>query len=251
MQPKLTLISHFYNEEYLLPWWLNHHKKIFDDAVLINYGSTDNSVNIIKEICPDWRVVDSRNNHFDAELCDAEVLDYEREIKGFTFALNITEFFLPPHNYRDYLHDEERETCYHMQIYTIVDENTYVDPTYSESLIKQKHFGHEGEKNGCHGVRSYRYLSNYKRKVLSVGRHSGPGESKKLDNFYVFWYAFCPWNEKTIQRKLQIKNKVSQNDMQKGFGGQHFWPRERMEEYYNGSLKVGRSLDSCLLGSIY
>lgn len=48
----LTVISHFYNEEYLLPWWLNHHKNIFDNGILINYGSTDKSVEIIKSICP-------------------------------------------------------------------------------------------------------------------------------------------------------------------------------------------------------
>ena len=46
----LTIISHFYNEEYLLPFWLNHHKKYFTNAIMIDYDSTDNSVDIIKKI---------------------------------------------------------------------------------------------------------------------------------------------------------------------------------------------------------
>ncbi|MBJ3789276.1 glycosyltransferase family 2 protein, partial [Bacillus sp. OA1] len=45
---KKTIISHFYNEEYLLPWWLMHHTKIFDHGILINRGSTDRSVEICK-----------------------------------------------------------------------------------------------------------------------------------------------------------------------------------------------------------
>ena len=43
-----TVISHFYNEEYLLPWWLAHHTKLFDHGILINKGSTDRSVEICK-----------------------------------------------------------------------------------------------------------------------------------------------------------------------------------------------------------
>jgi hypothetical protein len=32
----ITLLSHFYNEEYLLPFWIEHHKKQFDYAILID-----------------------------------------------------------------------------------------------------------------------------------------------------------------------------------------------------------------------
>ena len=28
----MHLISHFYNESYLLPFWLKHHQKIFNEA---------------------------------------------------------------------------------------------------------------------------------------------------------------------------------------------------------------------------
>jgi hypothetical protein len=46
-----TVISHFYNEEYMLPWWLKHHRQYFDHGILIDYGSTDKSLDIIKKIC--------------------------------------------------------------------------------------------------------------------------------------------------------------------------------------------------------
>ena len=70
-----TIISHFYNEEYLLPWWLNHHKDMFDHGIMIDYDSTDNSVEIIKSICPKWTIVKSRNRFFQAKDIDSEVED--------------------------------------------------------------------------------------------------------------------------------------------------------------------------------
>ena len=30
---KRVVISHFFNEAYLLPWWLKHHREMFDHGV--------------------------------------------------------------------------------------------------------------------------------------------------------------------------------------------------------------------------
>ena len=46
---KLTVISGIYNEEYLLPFWLEHHRKIFDHGVIVDWHSTDRSLEIIRE----------------------------------------------------------------------------------------------------------------------------------------------------------------------------------------------------------
>lgn len=67
---KKTVLCHFYNEEWLLPWWLNHHKQFFDHGIMINYQSTDRSAEIIKEICPTWDIVQSKNLYFLPEDVD-------------------------------------------------------------------------------------------------------------------------------------------------------------------------------------
>ena len=90
----VTVIAHFYNEEYLLPFWLNHHKNIFSHGILVDYNSTDNSVKIIKSIVPHWKIISSRNEYFDAIDCDQEVMDIEKSIQGWKIALNITEFLM-------------------------------------------------------------------------------------------------------------------------------------------------------------
>ena len=89
-----SIISHFYNEEYLLPWWLEHHKKYFDYGLMIDYNSTDNSVEIIKDICPDWQIVTSVNSCFNAVEVDKEVMYYEEQIPGWKVTLNSTEFLV-------------------------------------------------------------------------------------------------------------------------------------------------------------
>ena len=75
----LTLISHFWNEEFLLPYWLRHHYPLFDHGVLLDYASTDQSVEIIRALAPRWEVRPSRNQWFDARDADAEVMEVERE----------------------------------------------------------------------------------------------------------------------------------------------------------------------------
>src|SRR4051812_48551649 len=92
----LTVISHFWNEEFLLPYWLKHHYPLFDHGVLIDYASTDRSAEIIHELAPQWEVRSSANVWFDARDVDAEVMAVEREFNGWKVALNTTEFLLCP-----------------------------------------------------------------------------------------------------------------------------------------------------------
>ena len=61
---KRVVISHFFNEAYLLPWWLEHHRQIFDHGVLIDWSSTDGSADICRQLVPGWEVVRLRARAF-------------------------------------------------------------------------------------------------------------------------------------------------------------------------------------------
>jgi hypothetical protein len=89
-----TILAHFYNEEYLLPWWLEHHKQIFDHGVMIDYNSTDRSREIIKEICPDWAIIDTVNTNFDPSPLEVENNKIQSIVPGWRIFLNITEFLV-------------------------------------------------------------------------------------------------------------------------------------------------------------
>ena len=87
------VIAPFRNEEYLLPFWLNHHREIFDHAVLIDDHSTDGSCEIIREMTPHWEIAPTvRDESWDPIDEDFERMTHEARFEGWKISLNITEF---------------------------------------------------------------------------------------------------------------------------------------------------------------
>ena len=216
-----TVISHFYNEEYLLPWWLNHHREYFNHGIMINYASTDKSVNIIKQICPDWSVIDSRNKFFDAKLIDEEVMDIEYNVTGWKTCLNITEFLVGDYSIMNNTLDQEiLVPCFIM-----VDSQPEIEPIYSKTLIEQKYHGiHYHGRDPL--ARRPRLIHNKKRVEYPLGRHYPDYNTDKLK---VLWYGWSPFNKKTLDRKLQIQNRIPEADKIRGFGSQHIADEKKLK----------------------
>lgn len=214
-----TILSHFYNEEYLLPYWLNHHKKYFDHGIMIDYGSTDSSCDIIKEICPNWQIVKTKLEYFYAPLVDFEVCEYEKNIDGFRICLNTTEFLFGDY---EILNNTEERKQYLIGSHFMVDNHNVEFTDIKENLFKERQFGIKSTDMFC--LRSARSLHNFYIDYPSVtgpGRHFRPigtdPHSTKIDenllskNFFILWYGFSPFNEDIIKRKLQIQTKHHPN----------------------------------------
>lgn len=209
-----SIICHFYNEEYLLPWWLRHHKKYFDYGLMINYNSSDNSVNIIKDICPDWQVVDSVNSQFNAEECDEEVVYYEKQIPGWKIALNATEFLYG--NYSLLSDNNEKQEYYIPSFYFVDTEyDNYVDK--SIPLHEQIFNGIDYEDEPF--LRRLRCLHNSEINY-PLGRHF-ENFSEISSEFVIFNYGFAPMNKHMVERKLQIQYRIPQSDKNRGLGNEH------------------------------
>ena len=208
-----SVICHFFNEEYLLPWWLNHHKKYFDYGLMINYASTDRSVEIIKDICPDWQVVDSLNSEFDAAKCDSEIEYYEEQIPDWKIVLNTTEFLVG--NF-DLLNTESKNEYYIPSFYFVDDkDNSY--PDKNKPLYEQIYNGIDYEDNI--NLRKLRLLHNSVIKYVP-GRHFS-NFNQMTNKFIIFNYGFAPMNEFLIKRKLQIQHRIPLADKQKNWGAEH------------------------------
>ena len=87
-----TIVAPFRNEEYLLPFWLKHHREVFDHGVMIDDHSTDASRDIIRELAPHWEIVPSRKKDWDPIDEDFERMTHEARFEGWKITLNITEF---------------------------------------------------------------------------------------------------------------------------------------------------------------
>lgn len=230
-----TVICHFYNEAYLLSWWLKHHTRLFDYGIMIDHGSTDESADMVRSLAPHWRLVRSRLPHFDAYLTDFEVMQYEQETPGWKMALNVTEFLMPaaPLNAIEQLLLGKGHVGCATSGVVMVDHDPNTKPTNEQPLALQKFWGVDDNaelvpaqrvKHGqtpipmrnrfyhCHSVGMYH-----------PGRHASFHQDSQLRMFdlLLFHFDFAPWNENMLQRKLQIKAKLKPEDLRRGWGAQH------------------------------
>lgn len=219
----LTVISHIFNEEYLLPFWLEYHSKIFDHGIILDYCSTDRSIDIIKTLCPTWTIIQTRNigtdgkPNFNAKLVDDEVEDIEKTVQGYKIALNTTEFFTIHTSKEEFVKSLEKGLIYVGKTYSVI----HPVPSTPNSL--------EDFMNGMTHIYSYKYnrgarfLHSDENLLYTCGRHYHMCDhSKDRDaTYYIRWIGFYPWNSHTIHRKLQIQKNIPTSDKLHGYGVQH------------------------------
>ena len=242
---KKTVISHFYNEEYLLPFWLEHHKNKFDHGIMIDHGSSDKSIQIIKKIVPEWEIVNSKLKNFDAYLTDFEVQKIEENVTGWKICLNISEFLIG---------DLEKEinSCSVKEITIPAIIMTDIDnKEIKNNLLNEKPLGIEENQMSLllfdfyqliykfklfaflklmfeilflkisqlilgkkyikyvkYYIKRARLLHNQKIGQYSKGRHNWVFKSKKSKHLKILWYNYSPFTNKMIHRKLDARARL-------------------------------------------
>jgi hypothetical protein len=247
----ITVLSHFYNEEKLLPFWLKHHREIFDHGILIDYSSTDKSVEIVRSLCPNWEVIPSRNRSFNARLVDEEVMDLERSVDGWKICLNTTE--LVSASVRPFIEKvQSNESAFRLSGVVMIDREPSVEVLDDDNLLESKPWGincsqWDQLKSWPYGWRIAWTLSRLRpdmRAMLNLfsaysphrrcrllhrlqcgeytpGRHSFavPSASSSIP---LFWMGLSPFGDSHLSRKLQIRHRIPDSDQLAGLGHQHF-----------------------------
>jgi len=230
-QRKLMLLTHFFNEEMLLPFFIQHHAPLFDHAVLIDFDSTDRSVELIKRLAPpSWRVVRSTTGRvFSAEQTDQQLMDWEAQFpEDWHIVLTITEFLVHP-DPRSYLqkYNPPPGLSRIVRFRDAIMVGNETEPLqYGGSLPKQRsvyqspgdncrwwcRFAHAGYKAGeYHYTPGRHFLEHDKGEFLGV---------TWLDEGVILKYKWSPWPE-SIGRKTQIGANIPESDFQKGFSTNH------------------------------
>ena len=226
---KKTLICHFYNEEWMLPWFLNHHKQIFDHGIMIDYHSTDRSVEVIKEICPDWEIITSRNNDFQADNIDVEINAIERDMEGWRICLNVTEQLIGDYSILD---DEPKQLLVPSIFMVDCDRQNLV--THDKPLYEQKFDGFlfsdspqnffERRSRSLHNIPVH-YPAQSTQACMAPGRHWNSYNTDKLVTLY---YGWCPFDQGQLNRKLQIQTQIPLVDRQLNRGFHHITNAETL-----------------------
>ena len=252
----INLISHVFNESYLLPSWIKHHREMFDCALIIDYASTDGTMDVLKKYAPSsWRVVSSRNSEFDAEECDREVMEFEESLSGWKIALNTTEFLIFPELSNVLKNLEARsKSAVRISGYAMVDPSDLHHEALDieESLWSKYHFGvpeHElgltyptGETSRPVGRLMHSNITGQ----YSIGRHAWHKDDGELPRSVasILWYGFSPWSPQLISRKTQIRSTVSEKDLLVGRGTHHYDRFDLIDKVRHKYMELSYDLNS-------
>jgi UDP-glucose 4-epimerase len=210
---------------------------MFDELIVIDYNSTDKSIEICKNIWPGCKIIKTRNKYFDAKEIDVEFMDIENQIEGIKVVLNTTEFLFCETSVKDIFINNTTPVSYAVNAVTPYSINNYdINNTYEcfSNLLN--------DDVVYHNDRGVRQLHTYKNGKYTIGRHGTGNSSIKTDKAHIVWFGFYPMNDKLLKRKLQIQQNIPQGDKDKGYGVQHLFPKEQMLSINTEKAKTGVSL---------
>jgi hypothetical protein len=236
---KKVIVSHIHNEEYLLPWWLKHHRKYFDHGVIIDYHSTDKSREIIKELCPTWEIHTSRNSCYNEFQLQEEVFEHESRFGDdwWKACLNVTEFLVGDFNSLSNTTGTLLVPClYFVDDFELRPSTLSTDIPLWDVIKTGLDVPFTFDFRGSRAIhtQTFRYPS---------GRHFR--RLINTDRFMIFNYGFAPMTEEFYKRKLQVQNLIPMEERLKNNGGAHTdgsspngLTRERFIEMYREYLPV-------------
>ncbi len=235
---KATLLTHIYNEEYLLPFWLEHHKKIFDDLVVVDYNSTDSSLEICRRLWPDCKIISSRNKDFDAEFVDNEMMDIENMIPGIKVILNTTEFLFCKRPLKEVFGDSSSPLSFEIKSYSAYSKNNYDIHSLTELVSNAV-----SEDVVYHTDRGIRQIFTFPNGAYKpAGRHDWWNPRSYQDDMFILWFGFYPMNEHQLHRKLQFSHRMSARDKSIGRGFQHLFSPNQILTMNKEKAETGKPL---------
>lgn len=222
-----VVICHVYNEELLLPYWLAHHRRLFDHGVILDYASTDGTRAAFEHAGLDWELRPSRNEWFDAAAVDAEVMDVEAEFAEgvWKMALTVTEQL--------FVSSLDRITgrCRPEARAVAIETMCMVDPPSHRALpVSPRIPLYLQRHHGAIGRRSPRVLHRALRGEYHVGRHRTNLPCEDVDGL-VLWWGFSPFDALKA-RMLQIGPRIPEEAVRKRWGFQHMVDEEGLERRY-------------------
>lgn len=236
---KTTLLTHIFNEEYLLPFWLNHHKDMFDEIIVVDYNSTDKSLEICKSICPECKIIKSRNTDFGAIDVDREMMDIENCIEGIKIILNTTEFLFCETQIKDLFASYANPVSYSINGESPFSFKNYVPNNNYElfSNLLNNDIRYRSNFRGC------RQIHNFPNGRYHPGRHQTNNPTTLTTDLHIIWLGYYPMNDDLMKRKLQIQTRIPQTDLHAGMGTHHFFSKDHILSLNNEYVADGTSLE--------
>lgn len=208
-----TVITHIYNEAFLLPIWLRHHREKFDHGIIVDYGSTDNPLEIVRELTPHWEFRNTGLDSFQADVLDSVINSIEQRVVGTRIVLTVTEFLLGQPR------KAERRYLIPQVVLVNMDDALQFDP--QQPFHKQVTWGvgSDTESTAPWWSRSMHQVPTaYGADGSMTGRHY-----HGIDNgeYLIYRVSNCYVSPEMFDRRLQIQHRIPEQDKHRQMGVQH------------------------------
>lgn len=232
---KIVLFSHFYNEELLLPFWIDQHRDMFDEALLVNFNSTDRSVDIVRKRAPVGWKVHHWGSNFDFVKFRTDFMANEKLYPdAWKIFLTATEFLVHDDLSRLLMH-ESMPSAFRFRSYVMVGGDS--KPLLQNvPLLKQRsiytiapstnvifHVGAE-KFNASSGENYYysRIIHSFDSMEYTEGLHDGTTfpVNRFSNEGFIAKFAFTPWPE-VLKRKSQIGSRIPKVYFKQGLATHH------------------------------
>jgi hypothetical protein len=209
---------------------------MFDKIIIVDYNSTDESIKICKELCPNCEVITTKNTDFGAVNIDKEFMNIEKKIKGIKVVLNTTEFLFcekplkqifAPHLNSPKSFAVKVNSPYSLKKYHPKNKNELFRNLLNDDIK-------------FHQDRFTRQVHNFPHGNYNTGRHTTKNPSSAPNNMYIVWLGFYPLNDKLLERKLQVKTKIPKTDKDAGLSFQHFFTKDKMVALNKEKANTGK-----------
>jgi len=228
MSKTLGGCCHFYNEELLLPGFVKHHVNLFDEMIMVNHNSTDASVEIIKDIAPHWKIVDTALPDFEARANDDEIVSWEKTLAtDYKQIINVTEWIWKP-NYKQYIEESFAnnptvDAIGMKQILLIDDEESkpILDPLW---INRTTGFVDEAAHH-----RRWRFIHKKEHGHYGLGRHNTELSTYFDHDLFLLYWHLSPFPE-CLPRKLQIQTRIPWENKVSQLGFQHITDAQKLSQ---------------------
>lgn len=212
--PPITLITHIWNEAFLLPYFIQHYLPLVDRAVVVDYASVDGSTDIVRQLAPEWEIRQSRNRYFGAQANADEIKDIESEFDGWKFVANATEFLIHE-DLRAFLRESRQDAVWAFDMCMFEPPREAAKPITPEPLYVQRRYGFHSDDNH-RGRMIHREKHGH---FTCAGRHlsSLADRGRPEEALFVAWFCWSPvrylWH-----RRLAASTMAPAEDKANGIG---------------------------------
>jgi glycosyltransferase involved in cell wall biosynthesis len=240
----ITVYTFIYNEEVILPYFLNHYSKFVDKIIVYDNMSTDNSINILK----DWkdtpieiRTMDTKDTFDEETLMDLRNNCWKDDTSDYIIVCDVDEFiynedirtFLKKHSFMDYF----TPSGYHM-----IGNKTPKDTTKQLTDVIKK-----GVEDVNYGKNVLFKRVNVKETYYAPGAHLSSFVGKKplinctTDKLKLLHYKWLS-PEYVLSNYKRNQQRMSEHSKENNWGLHYFLTDEEILNKFNNYKKQSKKV---------